>query len=88
MEAKIIPVTSLRPRLLKCVSRAHKLGEEYVITKNGHPSAVIVGFDEWESWKETMDILSHPRFLKRIKKNQSYFKRGGKGKTIKEVFQE
>lgn len=86
MEAKFIPVTSLRPKLLQCVKRADRLGQEYVITKNGKPSAVIMGFDEWESWKETMEILSNPSLLRRIRKTKAYFARGGKGKTISEVF--
>ena len=86
MEAKLIPVTALRPRLLKCVSRASRLGEEYIITKNGRPSAVIMGYDEWESWKETMEILADPKVLHRVRRNMAYFARGGKGKSIAEVF--
>lgn len=86
METKIIPITALRPKLLEFVSRVSRLGEEYIITKNGKPSAVIVGFDEWESWKETLEIQADRATLKRLRKNRSYFARGGKGKTITEVF--
>ena len=86
MEARIVAVTALRPRLLQYVSRADRLGENYVVTKNGRPSAVIVGFDEWESWRETMYLLSDPATLRRIKKNRAFFARGGKGKRIAEVF--
>lgn len=86
MEAKIIPVTALRPHLLQYVGRANKLGQEYIITKNGKPSAVIMGYDEWESWKETIEILSDPKLLRKIRKGRAYFSRGGKGKTIAEVF--
>jgi len=86
MDVKIMPVTALRPRLLRCVGRASRLGQEYVITKNGKPSAVIVGFDEWESWKETREILSDRAALRRIRSNRRYFARGGKGKSISEVF--
>ena len=86
MEAKIIPVTALRPKLLKLVARVNRLGEEYVITKNGKPSAVIMGFDEWESWRETMDILSDPGLLRRIRGGKAYFARGGRGKTIHQIF--
>ena len=50
METKVVSVTDLRPKLLEILSRAQKLGQEYVITKNGRPAAVIMGFDEWESW--------------------------------------
>jgi prevent-host-death family protein len=86
METKIIPVTTLRPKLLQYVTRANRLGQEYVITKNGKPSAVIMGYDEWESWKETMEILADPKLLKRIQKSRRYFSKGGKGKSIDETF--
>jgi prevent-host-death family protein len=86
METKIIAVTALRPKLLNFVNRVNRLGEEYIITKNGKPSAVIIGFDEWESWKETVEIQADRSALKRIRRNRSYFARGGKGKTITEVF--
>lgn len=86
MDAKIIPVTALRPKLLEYIGRASKTGQEFIITKNGKPSAVIIGFDEWESWKETHEILSDPDAMRRIRKSQAYFRRGGRGKTIDEVF--
>ena len=86
MEAKIIPVTALRPKLLEYLNRANRLGQEYIITKNGKPSAVIIPFDEWESWKETMEVLADPSALRRIRKAQAYFRRGGKGKAIHDVF--
>ena len=86
MEAKIVSVTQLKPKLLKVISRAQKLGQEYVVTKNGHPAAVIMGFDEWENWRETLEILSDDRAMKRIRKGLAYFDRGGRGKTLEEVF--
>ena len=88
MESKIIPVTALRPILLKCVNRANRLGQEYVITRNGKPSAVIVGYEDWESWKETRELLADPSALKRIRRRRAYFSRGGKGRTIAETFKE
>ena len=86
MEAKILSVTQLKPQILKVISMAQKAGQEYVVTKNGHPAAVIMSYEEWESWKETMEILSDPKLLRRIQRNRAYFTRGGKGKTIAEVF--
>lgn len=86
MEAKIVPVTALRPKLLQYLNRASRLGQEYIVTKNGKPSAVIMSFDEWESWKETIEILSDPRAMRRIRSARAYFRRGGKGKPIAGVF--
>ncbi len=78
-------VSKLRPNLLKVVNKAHDLGEEFFVTKNGDPVAVIVGYDEWESWDETMEILANQKTVKRIEINLAYFKHH-KGKTISEVF--
>ena len=88
METKIISVTDLKPKLLRMISLAQKLGQEYVVTKNGKPAAVIMGFDEWESWKETLEIMADKKAMIRIKKNAEYFDRGGKGKSIEEVFRD
>lgn len=88
MEAKIVSVTQLKPKLLKVISRAQELGQEYVVTKNGHPAAVIMGFDDWEGWRETLEILSDAKQMKRIRKNLAYFNRGGRGKSLEEIFGE
>ncbi len=86
MEAKIVSVTQLKPQILKVISMAQKVGQEYVVTKNGRPAAVIMSYEEWESWKETVEILSDPKAMKRIHKNRAYFNRGGRGKTLEDIF--
>lgn len=86
MSAKIVPVTQLKLKILKVISMAQKAGQEYIVTKNGHPAAVIMSYDEWESWKETLEILSDPKALARIRKNAAYFDRGGRGKTLEDIF--
>lgn len=86
MRAEVVSVTVLRPKLIEYLNRVNRLGQQYIVTKNGKPSAVILSFDEWESWKETIEILSNPAAMRRIRKSKNYFDRGSKGKTIKEVF--
>lgn len=86
MEAKILSVTQLKPQILKVISLAQRAGQEYIVTKNGHPAAVIMSYGEWESWKETLEILSDPKAMNRIRKNLAYFNRGGRGKTLEDVF--
>ena len=82
---KTYPVSKLRPNLLKVVNDAQKFGAEFFITRKGEPCAVIVGYDEWESWDETMEIAADRKTLKRIQTSLAYFKRGGKGKVIGEA---
>lgn len=49
------------------VEDVHALDEEVTITRNGRPVAVLVSAAEFESWKETVDILGNPALLKEIK---------------------
>ena len=42
--------------------------EEVIITKNGKPVAVLVSPDEFNNWRETMQIRFDAEFMKEIKK--------------------
>ncbi len=88
MNMKIVPVTQLKPKLLKVISQAQNAGQEYLVTKNGKPAAVIMGYDDWDSWQETISILSDKKTMKSIRANLKYFNKGGKGLSVEEVFGE
>lgn len=71
--------------LLKGVSERE---DEFVVTKNGKPAAVILNCREFESLMETLDLLSDPKAVKRIREARAYIKRGGKLLSFEEVFGE
>lgn len=73
---KILPITKAREELTTLVESASKRLEEYVITVNGMPAAVLMSAAEFESWKETMDILSDPELMKAIKEGEEDVKAG------------
>lgn len=73
---KTLPITEARSKLTTLVDRTNRLLEEYVITVRGKPAAVIMSHDEYESWKETNEILSDPKILKNIKKSEAEIKKG------------
>lgn len=85
MIPKIVPVTEFRGQVLKAVRKAQSLGQEYIITAKGKPSAVLINFEEWESMVETLDIKQDKPLLKQIQKGKRYFKRGGKGKSHRDM---
>lgn len=74
--AKTLSVTKARQELTSLVDGAKKLLQEYVITVNGSPAAVLMSHEEFESWKETVEILSDPGLLKAIKKGEKELKEG------------
>ncbi len=57
------PLTEARNRLSEIVDDVVATGSDVVITRHGRPSAVIVGYDEYESLLETLNILSDPETM-------------------------
>jgi len=73
---KILSITKARENLTTLVEKAHKLLDEYIITVNGSPAAVLMSAAEYESWKETVEILSNPEILRAIKEGEEDIKKG------------
>lgn len=71
-----LPITKAREELTNLVDKAKKRLDEYVITVNGKPAAALISAAEYESWKETIDILSDPKLMKAIKEGEEDFKKG------------
>ena len=71
-----LPITKAREELTNLVENAKKRLDEYVITVNGRPAAVLISVAEYESWKETMEIMVDPELLKAIKEGEEDIKKG------------
>jgi len=66
-----LPITKAREELTKLVSNANKTLAEYVITVSGVPRAVLISSAEYESWKETNEIMADPGLMKAIKQGEA-----------------
>lgn len=84
---QIIPITQARENFTKLVDKADKTFEEYIITVNGKPAAVLMSAQEHESWKETMDVLSNKTLVRAIKKGENELS-AGKGIPFEEIEKE
>ena len=82
---KILSLSEAKMKLSELVDRVQSMDEEFIITKNGRASAVLVSPDEFESWKETIEIRSDPDLMKEIKKGLSALKKKGKLHTLDEL---
>lgn len=71
-----LPITKAREDLTILVENAKKKLDEYIITVNGSPAAVIMSAAEYDSWKETNEILADSRLMKAIKKGEKDVKTG------------
>lgn len=82
---KILSLSEAKIKLSELVDRVQSMDEEFIITKNGRASAVLVSPDEFESWKETIEIRSDPDLMKEIKKGLSALKKKDKLYTLDEL---
>ena len=71
-----LPITKAREELTNLVENAKKRLDEYIITVNGTPAAVIISAEEYESWKETQEILADKKLMKAIEQGEEDIKKG------------
>ena len=83
---KILSLSEAEMKLSELVEAVYSTDEEIVITKNGRPAAVLVSPEEFESWKETLEIASSPDLMKEIKQGLVALKKKRKLYTLEELF--
>jgi antitoxin YefM len=62
-----ISVSEAKMKLSALVDSVKNTDEEVVITKNGRPVAVLVSPDEFDSWRETMEVRFDSNLMEEIK---------------------
>jgi prevent-host-death family protein len=76
-----------RSQFSEIVDKAGRLSERFVVTKNGTPRAVVMSAEEFESWVETLELLSNPKAVKTLKQGLKEAK-AGKFVSFKDAFDE
>ena len=64
---KTLPIAEAKARLNGLVDDVHARAEEVQITRNGRPVAVLVSADEFERWKETVEVRGDAALMKEIR---------------------
>lgn len=83
--SKTIPLKEARAKFSALVDKVDRLSQRYVVTKNGVPKAVVMSAEEFESWVETLELMSNPKAVKALEKGLKEAK-AGKFLSFKEVF--
>lgn len=83
-----LSLSEAKMRLNRLVDDVLAKDDEFIITRNGSPAAVLVPAVLYEGWKETKEIQSDPALMKEIRKGIQRLKRGGKRYTFEDVFGE
>ena len=83
---KTLSLSEAKMKLSELVENVYSTDEEVIITKNGRPAAVLVSPEEFESWKETLDIKVNAALMDEIKKGLAALKKGARLYTLEELF--
>ena len=82
---KTLSLSEVKMKLSELVDRVRSTDEEVVITKNGRPAAVLVSAEDFESWKETIEILSSNDLMDEIRRGLAALGKGSKIYTLEEL---
>lgn len=63
-----ISVTQARYRLLDLVRETETTREPLIITKGGRSKAVLLSANEFEEWIATLEIITHSKSLKSLRR--------------------
>lgn len=62
-----LTLSSARSTLSSVVERVEATHERVTITRNGRPAAVLLSPEDLEALEETLDVLSDPVAMKRLR---------------------
>jgi len=82
--ARIVPFTDARATLSDLLDLVEREQEHVVITRKGKPVAIVMSVDEWESWEETIEVLSDPEAMEALRASEEDVK-AGRLYTLEEV---
>ncbi|GAB3455980.1 type II toxin-antitoxin system Phd/YefM family antitoxin [Actinophytocola sediminis] len=70
------PLRAVRDHLSEFVDRAEREHERVVVTRNGRPAAVLIGYDDLAALEETLEVLSDPETMAGIRESRDEVDRG------------
>ena len=80
-----LSLSEAKMKLSELIEKVQSTDAEVVITKNGRPAAVLVSPDEFEGWRETIDIKSDADLISEIRKGIAALKKKSKVYTLEEL---
>lgn len=82
-----LSLSEAKIKLSKLVHDVIQRDDEIIITRNGKPVAVLINAQEYESWKETQEILENKELMREIQEGLDAVQKGkAKKYTLDELF--
>lgn len=70
------PLRAVRDHLSDFIDRAEREHERVVVTRNGRPAAVLIGYEDLAALEETLEILSDADGMAAIHESRAEVARG------------
>jgi antitoxin YefM len=67
--AEQMPLADVKNRLSEVVDRLEREHGRVVITRHGHPAAVVISLEDLESLEETLDVMDSASLLSDIRES-------------------
>ncbi|MBU4348153.1 type II toxin-antitoxin system Phd/YefM family antitoxin [Patescibacteria group bacterium] len=65
-----LSITEARKQIFKIIEATQRPGNYYTLTEKGKPKAVVMSAEEFESWRETLEVMHNfpdlERDIKRV----------------------
>jgi len=87
MATELLSVSELRSQVLKLIQQLERVPERYIITREGKPAAVLLGYEEFRNLMATLEIVLDREMVQGIEEGLRD-KKAGRVKTFEEVFEE
>lgn len=87
MVTELLSTSELRKRVLKVIQQLERVPERFIITREGRPAAVLMGYEEFKSLIATLETVLDPEMTKGIKEGL-HDKKAKRIKSFEEVFGE
>ena len=65
---KVMPLSEVKAKLSRLIDEVQTRDEEIMITRNGRAAAVLLSPDQFEGWRETVEILADKELMKEIRR--------------------
>ena len=66
-----VPLSEVRSRMSSVIEQVETTHERVTITRNGRPAAVLISPADLESLEETLDVLSDPSTMRKLREGEA-----------------
>ncbi len=73
---KTIAATKARKQFFQLITDNAKPGQSTTISVDGEPKVVMLSYDDFNSWVETLEVMSDDQLMKDIRAGEEDIKKG------------